>query len=154
MTVRNIDDIHEEELDECEAKNTKLLMADHYSQEYLYVKMTARLSSQARGGLKTCDNIRSRRQSSRWPTLEELRPKLKKVMEEENTALSSIQVQVKSNKATQASHAGSQVDRQVDLHAQAKRIQSYPVEGANQKIMTAYILMFFSWFTISYSKAH
>ena len=107
-------------------------MADHYSQEYLYVKMTARLSSQARGGLKTCDNIRSRRQSSRWPTLEELRPKLKKVMEEENTALSSIQVQVKSNKATQASHAGSQVD----LHAQAKRIQSYPVEGAKQK-MTA-----------------
>ena len=149
MTVRNIDDIHEEELDEREAKNTKLLMADHYSQEYLYVKMTARLSSQARGGLKTCDNIRSRRQSSRWPTLEELRPKLKKVMEEENTALSSIQVQVKSNKATQASHAGSQVD----LHAQAKRIQSYPVEGANQKIMTAYILMF-SWFTILYSKEH
>ena len=151
MTVRNIDDIHEEELDECEAKNTKLLMADHYSQEFLYVKMTARLSSHSRGGLKSCDNIRRR---SRWPTLEELRPKLKKVMEEENTALSSIQVQVKSNKATQASHAGSQVDRQVDLHAQAKRIQSYPVEGANQKIMTAYILMFFSWFTILYSKEH
>ena len=119
-------------------------MADHYSQEFLYVKMTARLSSHSRGGLKSCDNIRRR---SRWPTLEELRPKLKKVMEEENTALSSIQVQVKSNKATQASHAGSQVDRQVDrqvdLHAQAKRIQSYPVEGANQKIMTAYLLMFF-----------
>ena len=32
ITVRNIADIHEEELDECEAKNTKLLMADHYSQ--------------------------------------------------------------------------------------------------------------------------
>ena len=137
MTVRNIDDIHEEELDECEAKNTKLLMADHYSQEYLYVKMTARLSSQARGGLKTCDNIRSRRQSSRWPTLEELRPKLKKVMEEENTALSSLQVQVKSSKATQISNAANQVPgSQVDLHAQAKRIQSYPVEGAKQK-MTA-----------------
>ena len=113
-------------------------MADHYSQEYLYVKMTARLSSQARGGLKTCDNIRSRRQSSRWPTLEELRPKLKKVMEEENTALSSLQVQVKSSKATQISNAANQVpgSSQVDLHAQAKRIQSYPVEGAKQK-MTA-----------------
>ena len=71
-------------------------------------------------------------------------------MEEENTALSSLQVQVKSSKATQASpaasHAASQVSMpagqmgmlgsQVDLHAQAKRIQSYPVEGAKQK-MTA-----------------
>ena len=135
MTVRNIDDIHEEELDECEAKNTKLLMADHYSQEFLYVKMTARLSSHSRGGLKSCDNIRRR---SRWPTLEELRPKLKKVMEEENTALSSLQVQVKSSKATQISNAANQVpgSSQVDLHAQAKRIQSYPVEGAKQK-MTA-----------------
>ena len=134
MTVRNIDDIHEEELDECEAKNTKLLMADHYSQEFLYVKMTARLSSHSRGGLKSCDNIRRR---SRWPTLEELRPKLKKVMEEENTALSSLQVQVKSSKATQISNAANQVPgSQVDLHAQAKRIQSYPVEGAKQK-MTA-----------------
>ena len=68
-------------------------------------------------------------------------------MEEENTALSTLQVQVKSSKATQASHTASQVGgmpagqmgmlgSQVDLHAQAKRIQSYPVEGAKQK-MTA-----------------
>ena len=60
-------------------------------------------------------------------------------MEEENTALSSLQVQVKSSKATQiTSNAANQVPgvSQVDLHAQAKRIQSYPVEGAKQK-MTA-----------------
>ena len=39
MTVRKVADLQEEELEECEPVWSK-----HYSQEYLYVKMTSRLS--------------------------------------------------------------------------------------------------------------
>ena len=39
MTVRKVADLQEEELEECEPVWSK-----HYSQEYLYVKMTSRLN--------------------------------------------------------------------------------------------------------------
>ena len=67
ITVRNIDDIHEEELDECESKDT--IIGDHYSQEYLYVKMTSKLSN-SKASFSQNAAIQRR---LRWPTLDDLR---------------------------------------------------------------------------------
>ena len=87
MTVRKIADIHEEELEECEAKHTNI--SNNYSSEYLYVKMTT-VTSSAR-------EVKRRR---RWPTLDQLRPKLKKasLMEtslEEEQKMANITTQTK-----------------------------------------------------------
>lgn len=62
MTVRKVADVQEEELEECESYWSK-----NYSQEYLYVKMTSK-----------CEAGTSTSQRSRWPTLEQLRPRLKR----------------------------------------------------------------------------
>lgn len=59
MTVRKVADVQEEELEECESYWSK-----NYSQEYLYVKMTSK-----------CDKGTTK---SRWPTLEQLRPRIKR----------------------------------------------------------------------------
>jgi hypothetical protein len=64
ISVRNIADIHEEELDECESHD---LMSND-CREYLYVKMTARIKNH---------HPRSNNRRSRWLTLDELRPKLR-----------------------------------------------------------------------------
>ena len=60
MTVRKVADVTEEELEECE---TKEKLIDAYAQEFLYVKMTSK---------------RKEVKGSRWPTLDQLRPKLKR----------------------------------------------------------------------------
>ena len=89
MTVRKVaGNLQEEELDECESA---LLQSNRYSQQYLYVKMTARPSLQQR-----------RNYRSRWPTLEQMRrsrlPKLEKTartrvrITERDPGSSSVQV--------------------------------------------------------------
>ena len=78
MTVRKIADVTEEELEECESKE----LFDSYSQEFLYVKMTHK---------KPISNTLAKKRS-RWPTLDQLRPKLKRAclletsLEEEQVA--------------------------------------------------------------------
>ena len=63
MTVRQVADVTEEELEECESKQKNF---DAYGQEFLYVKMTSRRGKE----------VQPKR--SRWPTLDQLRPKLKR----------------------------------------------------------------------------
>lgn len=70
MTVRKVADLQEEELEECEP-----IWSKNYSQEYLYVKMTCKSETK-----------------SRWPTLEQLRPKLKRASLLE-TSLEDEQIQ-------------------------------------------------------------
>ena len=72
MTVRTVADLKEEELEEIEPVYSK-----HYSQEYLYVKMTSRFSS-AHESAAAAAAVAAGHQRSRWPTLEQLRPKLKR----------------------------------------------------------------------------
>ena len=83
MTVRKIADVTEEELEECESKE----LFDSYSQEFLYVKMTSR---------KPMPNNKGPKKRTRWPTLDQLRPKLKKASLLE-TSLEEEQVAAKPN---------------------------------------------------------
>jgi len=71
MTVSKIADVQEEELEEYEPEN---VWSKNYSQEYLYVKMTSRLSSTS----SKAENYQQQGyRKSRWPTLDQLRPKLR-----------------------------------------------------------------------------
>ncbi len=85
MSVRKVADLQEEEIEECEP-----LWSKNYSQEYLYVKMRFSQNS---------PDVTNRQRGSRWPTLEQLRPKLKRASLLE-TSLEDDQLLPKSDVAT------------------------------------------------------
>ena len=84
MVVRKVADVTKEEIEECESKE----LFDSYSQEFLYVKMTSRKQPPNSGPKKR----------SRWPTLDQLRPKLKRAslmetsLEEEQVVPPSVRI--------------------------------------------------------------
>ena len=91
MTVRKVADVTEEELEECESKK----LFDAYAQEFLYVKMTSKrtVSKGAAGG--HANPVKKRR--SRWPTLDQLRPKLKRASVLETSLEEEQQVLINSS---------------------------------------------------------
>ena len=92
MTVRKVADVTEEELEECESKK----LFDAYAQEFLYVKMTSkRTVSKGAGGHAAGLSVKKRR--SRWPTLDQLRPKLKRASELETSLEEEQQVLINSS---------------------------------------------------------
>ena len=92
MTVRKVaGNLQEEELDECESA---LLQSNRYSQQYLYVKMTARPSLQRR-----------RNYRSRWPTLEQMRRSRPKL--EPNLTGSLLETRTRVQRITEVRDPGS-----------------------------------------------
>ena len=92
MTVRKVADVTEEELEECESKK----LFDAYAQEFLYVKMTSkRTVSKGAGGHAAGLSVKKRR--SRWPTLDQLRPKLKRASVLETSLEEEQQVLINSS---------------------------------------------------------
>ena len=91
MTVRKVADVTEEELEECESKK----LFDPYAQAFLYVKMTSKQTVPSKTGNASQNAVKKRR--SRWPTLDQLRPKLKRAsvletsLEEEQQVLNNPQ---------------------------------------------------------------